>query len=453
MNGFQSTINDLIADKRTSAILSALPEGAELYLVGGTVRDALIGREIKDLDYTTNLEPQELIEIFEKNSIPIYPTGLQHQTVTAKPVQDLEHIEITTFRSSGMNPEGGVVKGQSIEEDLSYRDFTINSLAICCHTATLIDPNQGNADIRNKTLKAVKSASERFTEDPLRILRMVRIAAQLGFEIDIETKKASSLHIQSLSSVSIERIREEFSKILCSPKASWAVNELESIGALKTFLPEVSRYVDFEQNKFHKADLFNHSLEVLDKVSPELTIRLAALFHDVGKPDTLSTDENGDRHFYKHESVGAGMTEKILKRLKYSNKIISDVKCLVYTHMRPLSAGAPGIRRLMRDVEDLYPTWRELKYADAMSCKINEQDMEQEFQDFDAKVTEVLAGPSVSPLSSLEVNGKDLMHAGIPEGRIIGNILKALHEKVLDDPSLNSREALLKLALDIKEEL
>lgn len=444
-----SYIQELCEDSRTILLAELLASGGPLYLVGGTVRDAMLKRPPKDLDFASGLTPTELVELLEAAGIRVIPTGLQHQTVTVLPVDGLPSVEITTFRSKGMRPESGLVAGSSIEEDLSYRDFSINALAVDVATRELFDCGSGIEDLKRKKLSAVGNAQERFSEDPLRILRLIRLAAQLEFSIEKETWTAARAALAELPTVSIERIRDEFNKTLLSAKAGWGIMQLQRLGVLKAILPEIDSFVDFEQNRYHKADLFIHTLEVLDGVSPDLILRLSALFHDVGKPPTLSVDEEGERHFYRHESVGARLTREILTRLRYSNEIIKQVATLVKTHMRPLTAGPGGLRRLLRDTEELYPQWRELKESDSLACKLEPEQLMAELKDFDIRMQLIQEGPEVSPLSSLAIKGNDLLELGMSPGPKIGEILRALHEKVLDDPSLNTKEILLKLVADI----
>ena len=436
-------------DPRVVKIRAALGADGAVCLVGGTVRDALLGSSHADLDIATALDPDTVRIRLESAGIHVIPTGLKHQTVTAVPIPETSAVEITTFRGPGMNPAGGLVASSSIEEDLCYRDFTINALAYDLARGAIIDPIGGRKDLAAKIVRAVGSPAERFTEDPLRCLRMIRFAAALGFDIDPPTYQAARGFTRQAAAVSIERIREEFSRILVSPRAESGIRQLYDLGLLAVFLPEIAGFYGFEQNRFHRADLFNHTLAVVSGTGPELGLRLSALFHDVGKPPTLSVDENGDRHFYLHEDVGAKMTREILLRLKYPGDLIDEVATLVRTHMRPLDAGAGGLRRLLRDTGDLFPQWRELKEADASACKIEPETLRAQFEKFDLNMAEVLKGPKVSPLKSLAIDGNELMALGVPFGPAVGETLRALHERVLDDPQLNEKETLSRLAQEM----
>lgn len=446
-------LRPLLGDPRVVKLSSALGSDAQLHLVGGTVRDCLRGAGAQDLDFATSLVPAEVAARLERAGIRQIPTGLKHQTVTALPDPDMPAVELTTFRGPEMSPQGGVVVGASIDEDLRYRDFTVNAIAFDIATATLRDPLQGAADINSRLLRAVGDPQARFREDPLRTMRLVRFAVQLDFSIDEATFGAARALASSIQQVSVERIRDELVKTLLSPDPARGFRLFHQLGLLALVLPEVETFVGFEQNRFHKADLFEHTLEVVEKSAPDLTLRLAALLHDVAKPATLSVDDAGDRHFFRHEIVGADIAEEIMQRLRFSNAVVRDVSVLIRTHMRPLSAGAGGLRRLLRDTGELYPLWRALKWADASACKIDDQVLARELHEFDEAIAEVKKGPELSPLKSLALNGRDLLELGIPESPLIGRILRGLHEQVLDNPELNDRDTLLALVPELRASL
>lgn len=429
----------------------ALGEEAELHLVGGSVRDAILSLPSFDLDLASALSPEEILERLSKAEIRVIPTGLQHQTVTAVPIPGEAAVEITSFRSAGMSPESGLVLGTSIEEDLSYRDFTVNALAFSLSGHHLIDPHSGLEDIQRKVIRAVGDATSRFTEDPLRILRMLRFSCFEGFSLDAETKESSKAFATRIGGIAPERVREEFSKILLSSRADFGLNQLVELGFLKEFIPELVDCVGFEQNEFHPHAVFEHTLVVLMKTAPELRLRLAALFHDIGKPPSLSVDTEGRRHFYRHESIGADMTKDILKRLRYPNALSDEVVTLVRTHMRPITAGLPGLRRLLRDTEEVYDDWRALKEADASSVLLDQSQLKKELEHFDELMEEVKKGPNVSPLKNLAINGKDLIELGLTPSPRFGEILRELHERVLDEPELNTKESLLALVAKLEQ--
>ena len=444
-----TSIDTLLKDDRVVALKRAFSGICDIYVVGGSVRDVLLGKAIGDIDFTCALPPEEITKISLANNFRVFPTGLKHQTVTVLISEEssplASSLEITTFHGPKMRPTGGVSAGGSIEEDLGYRDFTVNALALRVTDGKLIDIADGQKDLQDKTIRAVGDPAERFREDPLRLMRMVRFACLEGFTADPATSTAAKSLSALLSQVSIERIRAEFTKILTSNRPAFGLKLLATIGLLEVFLPELQNCVGFEQNKFHYHDVFDHTLEVVEKTPADEILRLAAVFHDIGKPPTLSVDENGERHFYKHEIDGALITRNCMERLRYPNSTVSAVEILVRTHMRPLSAGAGGLRRLLRDTSELFPQWRVLKEADSLSTRTEREKMIAELKEFDITMEEIKRGPDVSPLKNLAVNGHDLIAAGIPESRRIGELLNALHEHVLDNPADNEKSTLLEL--------
>jgi tRNA nucleotidyltransferase (CCA-adding enzyme) len=439
----------LSADARVTTLRAALPD-AELYLVGGCVRDSLLGRPVTDLDLATNLTPEQLRQALESPSVTavfrVIPTGLKHQTVTVLIGECPHPVEITTFRSAGISATQPTSFSSSITEDLEFRDFTINAMALGINARAVIDPHGGCEDLAAGRIRAVGHAHQRFVEDPLRMMRFVRFAVQLGFSEDRQTADALRESAALLGGVAIERIRDEFSKIILSDAPERGLLLLHQLGLLDLFLPEVSAMVGFEQNRFHHLDLFSHSLEVLKTTEARLSLRLAALLHDIGKVPTLTTDESGERHFYRHEHVGAEMVERTLERLRYPLQIQREVTALVRTHMRPIQAGDAGIRRLIRDTQGVFEDWRALKEADALACLFDKQTLKAELSHFDERVAWIRSQPDVSPLSNLALRGGDILALNVPAGPRVGEILRALHELVLEDPTLNTRDALLREA-------
>ena len=449
----RSISQQLSTDPRLRLITNVFRGSAPVYLVGGAVRSLIMGQPVKDLDICSGLAAVEVAQLLSRQNIRTIPTGIKHGTLTVLVTgssqasdKDIAEgaIEFTSFRSEPGLPVCKTIGEQSrLEQDLRLRDFTINAIAIDIESGLLSDPCSGLNDIRLRMLRCCGSPDARFQDDPLRIMRMARLACVLGFSIDPQTFDAAKGACPLLALVSWERIRDEFSKILCAEDPVKGIRILQETGALKVVLPEVEAFVGFKQNRFHCADLYEHTLEVVRKTPKDLVLRWAALLHDVGKPNTLSVDELGDRHFYRHESIGADMASDILTRLKYSSQVVKQVELLVRTHMRPISCGKAGIRRLLRDTAGLYTSWRILKEADSSSCKLEATQLARELEEFDAAVTDVQSEPSVSPLSSLAIRGDDLMEMGIPHGPMIGTVLRHLHELVLDDPLLNQREILL----------
>lgn len=411
---------------------------AELYLVGGSVRDAFLGAADTDLDVATSLEAFEIKRRCDSHGIRIIETGIQHGTVLA--VIDETHIEVTTFRVP--SSRDAHTTARDINTDLSGRDFTINAIAYDVATHTIIDPFNGVGDLERGVIRAVGSADERFIEDPLRILRMVRFGDAQGRTIETETLAAATRHVALLEKVSCERIKGELDKILLSPLPHVGIQRIHAIGALQFTIPELIPAVGFEQNKFHIHDVFEHTLWVLERTPRDLVLRWSAIFHDVGKPHTLSVDADGSRHFYSHETVSETLAKQRMKSLRFSTDDSRAIASIVRHHMRPLDCGSPGVRRIIRDLGPQLSRWRTFKSADAPPT-IPVEEFSKVAERFDQMLTSELkrmAGPTYGKLA---VTGDDLKALGIGPGPSMGRILKELTELVIDDPSINTKEALL----------
>jgi tRNA nucleotidyltransferase (CCA-adding enzyme) len=436
-------INNLVTSE-VKILTQILGKNCELYLVGGAVRDALINIVSKDIDLATSLRPEEVIDRLTKANIRCVPTGIIHGTVTAL-INNLP-IEITTFRQPSSRTSNKY--SDSILTDLSGRDFTINAIAINLKTLGIVDPYSGVKHLKENQLIAVGDPLDRFKEDPLRILRMVRFGTSYGRKIDQDLLVAATKLNNTLKHVSIERIREELVKILIAPFAHLGFITMKATNILEVILPEIIPTIGCEQNKYHYEDVFLHTLTVLSRTKEDLILRLTALFHDSGKPHTVTIDKNGERHFYQHEHVGAKIAFATMIRLKFSKKIIDQVTRLVDFHMRPLNCGSGAIRRLMRDLDSDLILWREFKYADKSPLLAEEQFLE-ELAVFDEMVNKELKCIDRLAKTKLVISGTDLMEAGIPQGPILGIIIKALQEVILDNPELNNSEYLLNTAKNL----
>ena len=415
---------------------------AQLFLVGGTVRDAFYGRAQSDLDLASNLSAAEMKQRCEKHGIRTVDTGIQHGTVLA--VIDNTHIEVTTFRVPSERESH--TPARDIGTDLSGRDFTINAIAFDIAQRTLLDPLDGVNDLKAGVLRAVGDAAARLSEDPLRILRMVRFGPAQGRTVAPETLAAATHLAGNLSRVSAERIRVELQLIFMSSHPAQGLRCIHEIGALPYTIPELIPAVGFEQNKFHMHDVFEHTLWVLDRAAPDPILRWAAVFHDVGKPHTLSVDAAGNRHFYLHEIESEKLARARMQALRFSRDDTNSIASIVRHHMRPLDCGAPGVRRLIRDLGDDLVRWRSFKEADAPPL-VPEAEFRVTAQGFDALLkaeTDRRAGPAYGKLA---VTGADLMTLGVKPGPKMGALLKELEELVLDDPTLNDREKLLAEAM------
>lgn len=438
--------------------------GYKAYLVGGAVRDMLMGKEPHDWDVTTDATPEQVMSIFRK----VIPTGIAHGTVTVHFMKN--EIEVTTFRtesdySDGRHPDKVEYTG-NIEEDLSRRDFTINAIASYLGDGTITDPFHGRDDIKRKVIRTVGNPLERFSEDGLRPVRAVRFSAQLGFEIERETLKAISEPeiLKKTSGISLERFRDELLKLMKAEKPSAGLKLMEESGILDIFIPELKKCRGCIQGDFrgyHQFDVLDHLFYACDGApASKQNVRLAALFHDIGKPDVkrvIPTPQGDQFTFYNHEAKSQQITKEILFRLKFSNAEITNICHLVVNHMFNYTQDwtDAAVRRFLakiqaENLEDLY----DLRLADIYgmnNAPVRGQDSRtiallNELKDRISKETEK---NSVLSLKQLAVNGKDLMKNGISAGKDLGFVLNQLLETVLEDPSQNEKEQLIKIALNI----
>lgn len=438
-------LTQVAALPHVAKVITALKD-CGCFLVGGVVRDSIIGRPIGDIDLTTCAVPDQVTALLNAASVHVVPTGLKHGTVTA--VIDSIHLEITTYRSKASN--GNLVFGSDLEADLLLRDFTINAIAFDPATRSIVDPADGFGDIQNRLTRAVNDPVQRFSEDPLRILRLVRFGPAAGFAVEENTEKAAENLVNRLSAISPERIRDELKKILTSQNAGNGFRYLASLGALDFTIPELIPSIGCEQNSWHLYDVFEHTMHVVDNAPVDLLIRLAALFHDIGKPGTLSTGDDGERHFYKHELLSEDLCKAAMTRLKFSSDEIRDVSLLVALHMRPIECGAPGARRLIRDLGNKFSQWVDLKRADAYGAKHDRAEFEARMSSFIELTNSERTRLVTNRGRLIVVDGADIMNSlNIPPSPKVGAILKALEERVLDNPELNTKEVLLKLAADM----
>jgi tRNA nucleotidyltransferase (CCA-adding enzyme) len=420
-------------------------KGYSAYIVGGSVRDILLGRDPSDYDVNTDALPEEIEAAFkEYKTLEI---GKKFGTVVV--VQDEGVVEVTTFRSDGEYIDGRrpeeVYFSKNLFDDLSRRDFTINAMAYNEKTG-IIDYFDGINDLKKKTIKTVGEPEDRFKEDYLRVMRAMRFATQLGFSIDKKTIDACRLYGAYISNISIERVREEFFKILLSKRPSYGIRLLEDINILGIILPELMKTIGFNQhNPNHDKDVYEHTLSLLDNTSPILHLRLAALFHDIGKPLTFTMDDRGVGHFYGHDKLGADIASEILKRLKSPNELIEMVTILIDKHMSQHdNIGEKGLKRLISKVgEDTIFTLLELQKADRLSS--NENANIEDLLERESKVKEILENKEVYQKNQLAISGNDVIELGYKQGEIIGEILNYLLEQVLDNPGLNEKDKLIKI--------
>lgn len=443
--------------------------GFEAYIVGGCVRDMILGRTPKDWDVTTNATPEQILPLFTKT---VYENafgtvavvfenyaedidvsrdtlnGGSHET-TALPTHI---VEVTPYRTEGAYSDArhpdSVSFSQHIEDDLQRRDFTINAMAYSISHETLIDLYKGQEDLKDKVIRTVGNADERLKEDALRMLRAVRFSVQLGFAISHETAEAVTRQAELLAKVSSERIRDEFEKIILSPAPAIGITLLQKFGLLKVFAPEFEEGIGCEQKGEHIYDVYGHLLHALQHAAEKgwsLEIRLAALFHDIGKPRTRRWDGakaggKGKYTFYGHEVVGARMTQKILERLKFPKKLTEMVVSLVRQHMFFSDTEAitlSAVRRVVAKVgkENIW-TLMEVRECDRVGMKKIEAPYR--LRKYHAMIEEVLRDPI--SVGQLAVDGRVLMEElHMKPGPRMGWTLHALLEEVLDDPTRNTR--------------
>lgn len=423
----------------------------EAYMVGGCVRDSILGVEPKDYDITTSAKPEETISLFEKT----IPTGLKHGTITI--IINSTPYEVTTFRTEGIYLDNrrpsSVDFVTDIKEDLSRRDFTINALAYN-ESNGLIDYFNGVNDIKNKIIRCVGDADKRFKEDALRMLRAIRFSCQLTFDIEENTLKAIKDNYKLIENISFERIRDEICKILISPNPSRGLELLKDTNLLELILPEINSLVDFSPKcNNHNRNVFTHTLRVIDNTENDLLLRLSALFHDVGKLNTLTPFNNGLFYgFPGHSIEGAIMSKRILSKLKFDNNTIKIVSKLIEHHL-VLNVDTMltkyEVKKLLNDVgKNNISLLFKLQRAD-----INSLDNPKIFLDkvnYTEKLTnEILENNEPLTIKDLDITGEDLIsNLGLKPGKIIGDILNYLLDKVLENPNLNSKEILLNLAKD-----
>lgn len=421
-------------------------QGHSAYLVGGCIRDSIMGREPKDWDIATSAKPEEVKAIFEH----VIPTGEKHGTVTVIFGPDV--CEVTTFRIDGDYSDGrrpdSVAYTDDIVQDLSRRDFTMNAIAYDLVKDEFIDPFGGIEHIRQGVIHTVGNPVDRFTEDALRMMRLIRFIAQLNFTPEPMGFLSVVKLNESIKGISMERIRDELVKILMSPKPSQAIGDLYITGLMDHFLPELCTCVGFKQHSpYHDKDVFEHILDVVDATPPITSVRLAALFHDIAKPDTFSIGDDGIGHFYGHPKVGADIARNVMSRLRFPNDIIDDVCVLVDEHMsRHPKLRTPSVKRFINRIDehrlsDLFALMR----ADIASHKEPHDYSELEF--LEVETAKIIAERPPMSLKDLAINGKDLIEAGFKPGPVIGLLLNSCMDRVLENPLFNEKPYLLGYAM------
>ena len=426
--------------KHASDIIKTLSShGYEAFVVGGCVRDSILGKEPADWDITTSALPEQVKALFPRT----IDTGLKHGTVTI--MMDKIGYEVTTYRIDGTYEDhrrpNDVTFTSSLREDLMRRDFTINAMAYN-EEKGLVDLFGGIQDLNDRIIRCVGNPTERFDEDALRMFRAVRFAGQLNFNIEKETLAAIEAQHAFLKDVSAERIQIELLKLLISGHPEMIRAAYET-GLTSVFLPEFDRMMETPQNNPHHIySVGDHTIHAVETIAPNPILRLTMLLHDIAKPETRSTDENGIDHFYDHNEAGAVLSKTILRRLKFDNQTTQMVTTLIAHHdirfNDALGTGRKHVRRVIHSVgENLFPY-----LLDVMEADISAQSDFMRLKKLTAlKETrqayhEILAANDCLTLKNLKINGNQLKAVGISEGKIIGAILNALLSQVLNNPEI-----------------
>ena len=439
--------------EKVNMIISTLQtHGYEAYAVGGCVRDSILGRIPDDWDITTSATPLETKQLFKRT----FDTGIEHGTITV--LIDKEAFEVTTYRVDGKYEDSRhpseVTFTRSLREDLLRRDFTINAMAYN-DAEGLVDIFGGIEDLQNKTIRCVGNARERFGEDALRILRAVRFAAQLGFEIEEETREGIIELAPTLANISAERIQVELIKMLVSPNPGLLRTAYE-LRITKEILPEFDELMKTTQETpHHMYTVGEHTLKAIESVRPDKILRLTMLFHDIAKPKMKTIDEKGVAHFKMHDVEGVGMTKTILRRLKFDNDTLGKVTKLVQFHDYRIPAEPKRVRRAMNKIgEELFPYYLEVRTADtlAQSEYLREEKL-QNIRDMKVCYHEILEKKECVSLKDLAVTGSDLIADGMKPGKEIGFVLNQLLEMVLENPQLNTKARLLDIVGDMNRSM
>ena len=422
--------------------------GYEAYAVGGCVRDTLRGVVPHDYDVTTSALPEQVLSLFAPHAIP---TGLQHGTVTVR--ENHQSFEVTTFRADGPYTDhrrpDSVRFSTDLREDLARRDFTINAMAMDVR-GTLHDPYGGRADLASGVIRCVGAAEQRFSEDALRIMRCLRFAAVLGYEIEEQTAAAAGCCAPLLRDIAAERIHEEIEKLLCGEKAAEVL--LADPDILGVFLPEILPCVGFDQqNHHHSYDAWEHTARAVGAAPREPILRWAMLLHDLGKPATFAVDEGGVGHFYGHPQRSAALAREICQRLRMDKKSAQRIALLIEWHMRQIEPAKKAVRRVLRQIgEEALRQLLLVKRADASACHGDFAWQTQALDAVEAVLDGLLAEDACFSLRHLAVDGRDMMALGL-RGSAIGAALNEALERVVEGELPNEKEALLQWVKDAKK--
>lgn len=424
----------------------------EAYVVGGCVRDYFLGIVPKDFDICTNATPEQMLEVFKDYSV--IETGLKHGTITV--MVNNEPIEVTTYRIDGEYTDNRkpdeVIFTNDLERDLARRDLTINAMAYN-HTKGLIDPYGGLWDIEHKIIRCVGNPLDRFKEDSLRILRAIRFGMRLRFQIHNETKRGIIGTMELLHNISAERIQSELNQILTYTHIHNII-QLHEYRILDFIIPELKPLFDTTQNNpYHIYNAGMHTLHAVASGCMKLHVKLALLFHDIGKPYCKSTDENGIDHFYRHSIKSHDMCIEIMRRLKYSNEMIDKVSTLVLYHDAQIEPMKKSVKRWMNKIgEKMLFDLLEVRHADIKAQNYDYlDDREVKLFYIEELIIDVLEDNECFKIRDLDITGKDIIDLGYKKGKIIGDILDFLLKCVIEEPELNEKDKLIKIIRNDKK--
>jgi tRNA nucleotidyltransferase (CCA-adding enzyme) len=419
--------------------------GGQAYLVGGTVRDALLGREAHaTIDVATDRTPEEVLARFAR----VEPVGIRHGTVLI--LEGALQVECTTFRresgyADARHPDQVMFTRDPIE-DLARRDLTVNAMAWDPSARSLLDPHAGALDLERRILRAVGDPERRFREDALRPLRVARLAATLGMAPEPDTRAALGRVLDRARRIAWERVGQELDRMMRAPRPSVGFELLREADLLGLWLPELARCVGVPQNRWHAFDVYEHSIRVCDAAPADKPrVRWAALFHDIGKPDTR-VERDGEGTFYQHQFVGAELADRALRRLRHPASEREAIVHLVREHMFEFRSAwtDAALRRWLRRVGiDAVADLFDLRIADALG-KTEHAVFPADLERMRARIEQLLAASTALEVADLEVDGRDVMRAlGLPPGPEVGRVLESLLREVLEHPERNQRERLL----------
>ncbi len=459
-----ATLTKLAQTPAVAALASAFAKaGRELALVGGPVRDAFLGVQVHDLDFTTDAHPDQILEIVTPIAEAHWDMGRAFGTIGAQ-IKG-EKVEITTYRADvydGATRKPEVSFGDSLEADLTRRDFTVNALAIRLPELVLVDPTGGIDDLVAKKLRAPQAATQSFDDDPLRMMRAARFVSQLGFTLDEEAEWAMTEQAASIDKISIERVNEELCKLLATDDPIEGIRILVTTGIADRVLPEVAALrLEVDEHHHHK-DVYEHSLTVLAQAielekqrhpaeAPDITLRLAALLHDIGKPATRRLEPGGAVSFYHHDLVGSKLAAKRLKALRFDNETIAQVSRLVELHLRffGYSEGAwtdSAVRRYVRDADTLLERLHILTRADVTTRNKRKADrLSHAYDDIERRIAELAEAEEMAAIRP-DLDGEQIMQIlDLRPGREVGQAYEFLMNLRLDEGPLGQEEATKRL--------